>query len=210
MNQALKKKKMHMINSCYSTSIYFMLTKSKEELAYISQPSPNAKIYIFPNKYDKPIKFKAYLDIGATSSIIKPDILAASHWNSCSVAFKAANGQIFHISLISKPIYIQLFPGYMIKAKYIGLNSLEKISYLELMSFIALREYFGIQKDLSTRTNCYHGLMSPISTPWNIKFYQRRDYQDFLCYITLRVPHQIFITFMKESGLFHIITLQEE
>ena len=109
MNQALKKKKMHMINSCYSTSTHFMLTKSKEELAYISQPSPNAKIYIFPNKYDKLIQVIAYLDTGAASSIIKPDILSASHWNSYSVAFKAANGQIFHISLVSKPTYIQLF-----------------------------------------------------------------------------------------------------
>ncbi|CAL9217700.1 unnamed protein product, partial [Arabidopsis halleri] len=92
----------------------------KEELAYISQPLPNVKIYIFPTKYDKPIPVIAYLDTGAASPIIKPDILPASHWNPSSVAFKAANGQIFHFSLISKPIYIQIFPGYMIKSKVYG------------------------------------------------------------------------------------------
>ncbi|XP_023638422.1 uncharacterized protein LOC111830501 [Capsella rubella] len=90
------------------------------ELAYLSQPSPNAKIYILPTKYDKPIPVIAYFDTGAASSIIKPDILPDSHWNTCSVSFKAANGQTFHISLVSKPIYIQLFPGYMIKTKVYG------------------------------------------------------------------------------------------
>ncbi|KAL9241030.1 hypothetical protein vseg_015190 [Gypsophila vaccaria] len=87
---------------------------------YPFQPSPNAKIYIFPNKYDRPIPVIAYFDTGAASSIIKPNILPPSHWEACSVAFKAANGQVFYISLKSKPIYIQLFPGYKLKTKVYG------------------------------------------------------------------------------------------
>ncbi|ESQ51075.1 hypothetical protein EUTSA_v10023188mg, partial [Eutrema salsugineum] len=65
-------------------------------------------------------KVEDLLDTGAASSIIKPDILPSTHWDRCSVAFKAANGQIFHISLINKPIHIQLFPGYMVKSKVYG------------------------------------------------------------------------------------------
>ncbi|KAK9705313.1 hypothetical protein RND81_07G047500 [Saponaria officinalis] len=82
---------------------------------YPLQPSPNAKIYIFPNKYDKPIPVIAYFDTGAASSIIKPNILPSSHWEACSVAFRAESGHIFYISLKSKPIYIQLFPDNIAK-----------------------------------------------------------------------------------------------
>ncbi|KAL3643586.1 hypothetical protein CASFOL_014401 [Castilleja foliolosa] len=96
--------------------------EGKLEMTYSQQPLPNVKIYIFPTKYDKPIPVIAFLDTGAASSIIKPDILPSTHWNQCSAAFKAANGEIFHVTLISKLIYIQLFPGYIIKAKVYGSN----------------------------------------------------------------------------------------
>ena len=57
-------------------------------LAYPSQPSPNAKIYILPGKYDKPIPAIAYFDTGAAYSFIKPNILPSTRWDSCSVLSK--------------------------------------------------------------------------------------------------------------------------
>lgn len=53
-------------------------------------------------------------------SIINPSILSRSHWQSCYQPFKAANGESFVISLISKPIFIQLFPGHTIKHQGYG------------------------------------------------------------------------------------------
>ncbi|KAK1398016.1 hypothetical protein POM88_007879 [Heracleum sosnowskyi] len=90
-----------------------------EEIFYC-QPSPSAKIHIFPSKWDKPISVIAFFDTGATSSIMKPDILPKEYWNKCLRSFRAANGDNFTITLVSKPINIQIFPGYMIKHQIYG------------------------------------------------------------------------------------------
>ncbi|KAK1382554.1 hypothetical protein POM88_020289 [Heracleum sosnowskyi] len=90
-----------------------------EEIFYC-QPSPSAKIHIFPSKWDKPIPVIAFFYTGATSSIMKPDILPKEYWNKCLRSFRAANGDNFTITLVSKPINIQLFPGYIIKNRIYG------------------------------------------------------------------------------------------
>ena len=68
------------------------------------QPTPSAKVHIFPGKWDKPILVIAFFDTGASSSIMKPEILPKEYWNTCYKSFRAANGDTFVIFLISKPI----------------------------------------------------------------------------------------------------------
>ncbi|ESQ47393.1 hypothetical protein EUTSA_v10028344mg [Eutrema salsugineum] len=131
----------------------------KADLAYLSQPAPNSKIYIFPTKYDKPIPVIAFFDTGVASSIIKPDILPSTHWDRCSVAFKAANGQIFHISLISKPIHIQLFLGYMVKSKVYGSDLPGKDFILGFDILYSLKRFYPMEllnpiKEEITKTSC--------------------------------------------------------
>ncbi|ESQ50196.1 hypothetical protein EUTSA_v10002230mg [Eutrema salsugineum] len=122
----------------------------------------------FPPKYDKPIPVIAFFDTGAASLIIKPDILPSTHWDRCSVALKAANGQIFHshISLISKPIHIQLFPGYMVKSKVYGCDIPGKDFILGFDILHSLKRLSWHPKGLKHKTTCYHGQPFPIFTPW--------------------------------------------
>ncbi|GAA0148608.1 hypothetical protein LIER_08000 [Lithospermum erythrorhizon] len=74
----------------------------QEKVADATPPSPNAKIYIFLDKYyDKPIPVIAYFDTGASCTIMQQEILPVEYWEECSIEFRIANGQPFIVSLIN-------------------------------------------------------------------------------------------------------------
>ena len=107
----------------------------EDEIFLCSNPSPTdsisllqpmAKITLLLGKYEKPISVIALFDIGAAASIINPAILPRSHWESCSRHFYVTNGELFLVTMISKPITIQLFPGYSIKHQCYGTDLLGK------------------------------------------------------------------------------------
>ncbi|GAA0170788.1 hypothetical protein LIER_41024 [Lithospermum erythrorhizon] len=102
----------------------------QRKVADATPPSPNAKVNVLPKKHDKPIPVIAYFDTGAGCTILKAKILPAAYWKNCSMEFREANGQCFTDSLISKPIYLQLFPVYTIKARVYGSDLSKK--YLDI------------------------------------------------------------------------------
>lgn len=121
MNLTLKKKRATETTNLYYL-IYTHLTSAKRSnqrkwISICVPTIPYCKDIIIPTKYDKPMPVIGYFDTDVVSSILKLDILPSSHWNSCAVPFRAANGQTFTMSLIWKPIYIQLFRGYTVKTK---------------------------------------------------------------------------------------------
>lgn len=133
------------------------------------------------------ILVKAYFDTGATSSILKPDILSSSFSNSCLVPFKEANGQIFTVSLISKPINIQLFHGYMVKTKVYG-SELHKKDFI--LGFDVLhtlkrvswhRKGLKHKKHLLTWTTISH-----LYPHGDFESYPDRNFQDIMCCFSLK------------------------
>ncbi|ESQ39483.1 hypothetical protein EUTSA_v10001272mg [Eutrema salsugineum] len=160
---------------CGCSTSYKQEKKSKNKW---QNPETNAKIYIFPTKYDKPIPVIAFFDMGAASSIIKPDILPSTHWDRCSVAVKAANGQIFYISLI---ICGTDLPGKDFILGFDILHSLKRVSWHpkglkhknHLLPWTTISHSYTMEllnpiKEEITKTSCassHSGFLTKCSSP---------------------------------------------
>ena len=65
-------------------------------------PIPSIKIQLLPEKFDKPVPIIGFVDTGAQTSMLNPSILPSQFWEKHTEYFKAANGELFHRSLITK------------------------------------------------------------------------------------------------------------
>lgn len=88
--------------------------------------SPTIKFQIFVDHYDKPIPVIVYFDTSAACTVINPDILPSSQQEPCYQGFRAANCHSFAVTKISKPIYIHLFLGCVLRYKAFGTKLLAK------------------------------------------------------------------------------------
>ena len=83
--------------------------------------APSVKISVLPSKFHKPIPVIGFLDTSAQRSMLNPTVLPPSCWEKHTEFFKAANGEVFKTSLITKtPIGIQFFPNCIIWQKIVS------------------------------------------------------------------------------------------
>ena len=215
MNVTLKKKRaMETTTLCYLIYTHLTSAKRSNQRKWISICVPTisyCKDIIFPTKYDKPMPVIAYFDTGVVSSILKLDILPSSHGNSCAVPFRAANGQNFTISLIGKPIYIQLFRGYTIKTK-VYMSELPVKYYIFSFDILhSLKRISWHPKGLKHRNHLLPWTTIPHLYPYGyLESYQRRDCQNIMCHLSIWIPHKVIFPSLEDSTLLHILALQEE
>ncbi|KAH9744253.1 hypothetical protein KPL70_003621 [Citrus sinensis] len=82
---------------------------------------PSIKLQILPSKFQRPVPAIGLIDTGAQHSMLNPHILPPEYWTEYEEHFKAVNGKLFTISLITKkPIGIKIFPNCVIWTKVIG------------------------------------------------------------------------------------------
>eukprot|EP00257_Ricinus_communis_P017936 XP_015576507.1 uncharacterized protein LOC107261471 [Ricinus communis] len=97
----------------YPFSPYPVLELS--QLATKIPPVPYVPIQVLPSKYAKPVPVIAFFDTGAQRSMMNPEVLPSEYWKSHVQFFRAANGQTFKTTLITKQkIGIQFFPDCMV------------------------------------------------------------------------------------------------
>ena len=84
-------------------------------------PFPTVKVHILPSKYHVPIRIIAFIDTGAQRSMMNPAILPSQYWVNETHRFKAANGEVFKTTLVTKSkIGIKFFPNCVTWTKVIG------------------------------------------------------------------------------------------
>ena len=86
----------------------------------MTQKVPIIKMKVIPSKYANPVRVAAFFDIGASYSIMNPDILPPAYWKKKKQFFHAANGEVLCAELISKPIKLEFFSGCSIVHRIIG------------------------------------------------------------------------------------------
>ncbi|KAK8565042.1 hypothetical protein V6N12_058617 [Hibiscus sabdariffa] len=99
--------------------IYMLQSKISPTMASIV-PIPHVQALIYLGKFEKPISIIAFIDTGATETIMNPDILPSEWWKPYVKYFNSAADQTFATHLISKPITVQFFPGCAIKTTVLG------------------------------------------------------------------------------------------
>ena len=73
---------------------------------------PSIKIHLLSGKFEKLDPIIGFVNTRAQKSMLNPSIIPSHFWEKHTEYFKAANGELFHIDLITKkPIGIQFFPG---------------------------------------------------------------------------------------------------
>ncbi|KAK4382055.1 polyprotein [Sesamum angolense] len=98
--------------------IYMMQANSTVD---VTIPAPQVEIQILQSPYDKPIKAIGFIDIGATKTMLNPEVLPDDAWRTHYEYFQAVDGQRFSTSLITKkPIGIRFFPECIIWMHVIG------------------------------------------------------------------------------------------
>ncbi|KAK8991028.1 hypothetical protein V6N11_062053 [Hibiscus sabdariffa] len=109
-------------DSEWSSEGIFMLQNQISPLAPIASviPAPHIPVSICLSKYDKPIEVIAFIDTGATKTIMNPDILPSRWWKPHTRIFSTASNEEFATHLISKPITIQIFPGCAVRTTVLG------------------------------------------------------------------------------------------
>ena len=65
-------------------------------------PGPSVKISVIPSKFHKHVSVIGFLDTGAQHSMLNPKILPLDYWDNHIEYFRAANGNFFETSLITK------------------------------------------------------------------------------------------------------------
>ena len=127
------------------------------------------EVYCWENHslFHKPIPVIGFLDTCAQQSMLNPSVLPSSYWENHTEFFKAANGEIFETSLITKkPIGIQFFPNCVIWHKFVGSDLPDK--------------------DLRIGFDIFHLVKKLHITPTGIKFKQMfLLYTYVLCLYTL-------------------------
>ena len=63
---------------------------------------PSVKISVIPSKFHKPISVIGFLDTGAQRNMLNPKVIPPDYWENHTEYFKAANGNFFETSLITK------------------------------------------------------------------------------------------------------------
>jgi len=97
------------------------ITKAEEQSLISSLPAPNIEVHILPTKYEVPIKAIAFIDTGASRTMMNPKILHPDFWEPKELRFKAASGKVFTTELMTKRrIGIKFFPDCTIYTKVIG------------------------------------------------------------------------------------------
>nr|KYP69085.1 polyprotein [Cajanus cajan] len=82
---------------------------------------PNVEAFILPTKYHVPIKVIAFIDTGASRTMLNPAILPSNLWTTQVNKFIAADGKTYETDLVtSSKIGIKLFPDCTIWMKVIG------------------------------------------------------------------------------------------
>ncbi|KAK8993223.1 hypothetical protein V6N11_033326 [Hibiscus sabdariffa] len=109
-------------DSEWSSKGIFMLQNQISPLAPIASviPAPHISVSIYLSKYNKPIEVIAFMDTGATKTIMNPDILPSEWWKPHTRIFSTASNEEFATHLISKPITIQFFPGCAVRTTVLG------------------------------------------------------------------------------------------
>ncbi|KAK0596208.1 hypothetical protein LWI29_013643 [Acer saccharum] len=101
------------------SSDYSSIPESYQVTQLISHSSPQAPVRILPDKYFKPVD--VYFDIGSHTTMMNPKVLPPEFWKSQVQHFRAVDGKVFSINLISrKKIGIQFFPSFTLWVKVIG------------------------------------------------------------------------------------------
>ncbi|KAK2645715.1 hypothetical protein Ddye_020910 [Dipteronia dyeriana] len=86
------------------------------------QSGPQVPIQILSEKYSKLVNAIVYFDTDSHNTMMNPKLLPAKAWKSYVCYFKAADGQIFTINLVSKnKIDIKIFPSYTLWVRVIGI-----------------------------------------------------------------------------------------
>ncbi|XP_023903831.1 uncharacterized protein LOC112015633 [Quercus suber] len=93
---------------------------SQPIIAPLTSPTPIAQVNILLDTYARPIPVIALFDTGAAATILHPKILPKECWLSHHQMFRVANGEIFLVTLKSKPILNRIFPTLTIKEQVLG------------------------------------------------------------------------------------------
>ncbi|GAY67239.1 hypothetical protein CUMW_255000 [Citrus unshiu] len=97
-----------------SENVYVIQTVQQIQKVQPVIPIPSIKIHLLLEKFGKPIPIIGFIDTGAQKSMLNPSILPSYFWEKHTEHFRAANGELFHINLITKKsIGIQFFPGFI-------------------------------------------------------------------------------------------------
>ncbi|KAH9744206.1 hypothetical protein KPL70_003592 [Citrus sinensis] len=87
----------------------FVISTVQEVSQVNSKPTALlVRISVLPSMYHKPTLVIGFLDTGAQRSMLNPIVLHSSCWEKHTEFFKAANGEIFKISLITKKTHWDL------------------------------------------------------------------------------------------------------
>lgn len=119
---------------------------------------PNTPVLLRLTKYDRPINLTALIDIGAALSILHPNRIPPEYWKPHTQQFRVANNEVFQTDLISKPIYVEFFPGLMIKHKFIGSDLPNKDL---IISFDILAQLFKKKVYIKTKGLSYRSYFHP-------------------------------------------------
>ncbi|KAK8516554.1 hypothetical protein V6N12_038794 [Hibiscus sabdariffa] len=101
-----------------SETIYMLQHRISTNSSTVPIPHVQAAVYL--EKYGKPIPIIAFIDTGATMSIMNLNVLPKNWWEPHIRYFTSASDQTFKTTLISKPITIQFFPGCFIQTTALG------------------------------------------------------------------------------------------
>jgi len=103
------------------------ITKVEEQSLISRPPVPNIEVHILPAKYEIPIKAIAFIDTGASRTMMNPKIIHLEFWEQKEFQFKATSGEVFTTELMTKKnIKINFFPNCTIYTKVIGTDLSEK------------------------------------------------------------------------------------
>ncbi|XP_048234297.1 uncharacterized protein LOC125370904 [Ricinus communis] len=104
-------------------SSFFVSSPPPETFQFTTKPPPvpYIPIQILPSKYSKPVPVIAFFDTGAQRSMMNSMVLPSEYWKPHDQFFRAANGQTFKTTLITRQkIEIQFFPNCVVWTHIIG------------------------------------------------------------------------------------------
>nr|XP_009786478.1 PREDICTED: uncharacterized protein LOC104234581 [Nicotiana sylvestris] len=82
---------------------------------------PQVELKVYSSKWDKPTRVIAFIDTGATSSLINPTILPKDQWVPHFKDFNTASNAILTTTIVTKhPVTIEFFLGLKYRTKLLG------------------------------------------------------------------------------------------
>ncbi|XP_048229074.1 uncharacterized protein LOC125369846 [Ricinus communis] len=110
-------------------SSFFASSPPPETFQFTTKPPPvpYVPIQILLSEYSKPVPVIAFFDTGAQRSMMNPMVLPSEYWKPHDQFFRAANGQTFKTTLITRQkIGIQFFLDCVVWTHIIGSDLLNK------------------------------------------------------------------------------------